>query len=65
MMLTRTDRHGITEYMALTLPPRSRIRLKLYPARRKQAARQEPDLDLECRLARAAMRRNNYKVCFR
>ena len=30
MLLTRTDRHGITEYMALTFPPRSRTRLKLY-----------------------------------
>jgi len=30
MLLTRTDRDGITEYMALIFPPRSRIRLKLY-----------------------------------
>ena len=30
MLLTRTDRHGMTEYMALTFPPRSRTRLKLY-----------------------------------
>ena len=34
MLLTRTDRHGITEYMALTFPPRSRTRLKLYSSTR-------------------------------
>ena len=34
MLLTRTDRHGITEYMALTFPPRSRTRLKLYSSMR-------------------------------